>query len=59
MGLNKQSTSASYTDIDYAIYLQSNGRLSVYENGGGKGNKGSYNAGDAFEIRVNSQGKVR
>ncbi|MCC7332910.1 MAG: T9SS type A sorting domain-containing protein [Flavobacteriales bacterium] len=52
IGLNAVNTNVSYTDIDYAFYLQGAGVYGVYENGSSKGNWGSYSTGDTMQIAV-------
>ena len=37
IGLSDSDTNASYTTIDYAIYLRNNGALGVFENGARQG----------------------
>jgi len=53
VGLNEAgtNTTASYTDIDYAIYINGS-TIRVYENGANKGTFGSFAAGDTFSIEV-------
>jgi RHS repeat-associated protein len=40
IGLNNDPTGTSYKDMDYALYVASNGQLYAYENGGRKTNAG-------------------
>ncbi|WP_103068346.1 hypothetical protein [Aquimarina sediminis] len=59
IGLNSDpATNASYASIDYAIYLVSNGRVYVFENGANRGYKTTYVAGDQFEVNVSCEGVV-
>ncbi|MCB9195603.1 MAG: PKD domain-containing protein [Flavobacteriales bacterium] len=51
-GLNNNNTSSSYTDIDYAIYLRSNGIAAIYENGSYIGDFGTYLTGDTAKVSV-------
>ena len=53
VGLGKVESNASYTDIDYAIYMN-NGTLAVYENGTHRGNFGTYATGDIFSVTANN-----
>ncbi len=52
IGLNATNTNVSYTDIDFAFYLNTGGNLLIYENGSNKGNWGSYSTGDTLRIAV-------
>jgi alpha-tubulin suppressor-like RCC1 family protein len=53
IGLSHGNASASYTDIDYALYLSNDNLLYVYENGTPKGsNHGAYVSGDRLKVRV-------
>ncbi|SEB38883.1 hypothetical protein SAMN04489761_0368 [Tenacibaculum sp. MAR_2009_124] len=59
VGLNSDpAANASYSSIDYAIYLVVNGRIYIYENGGYKGNFTNYVQGDQFKINVACDGTV-
>ncbi len=51
-GLNTDpTTNVSYTSLDYAFYLQSNGNVGIYESGSSKGSAfATYSAGDVFAI---------
>ncbi len=51
-GLSNAYTSSSYTTIQYAFYLVSNGSLQIYESGAGRGAFGTYNTGDLLKISV-------
>jgi len=51
-GLSSSYTSASYTTIQYAFYLQSGGGLQIYESGGSKGAFGTYTTGDIMKVAV-------
>ena len=51
-GLNFNNTTASYTDIDFAIYLVGNGTVGVYENGSSKGTFGTYSSGDTARVEA-------
>jgi len=53
-GLSNGSAGEGYTEIDYAIYLQHDGVVRVYENGVNRGTFGTYAAGDVFRIDVTS-----
>lgn len=52
IGLNNEDQNVGFADIDYAVYLRSNGTFQIYESGNNLGNFGNYNSGDVFEIRV-------
>jgi hypothetical protein len=52
IGLNNEDQNVGFADIDYAVYLQSNGSIQIYESGSNLGNFGNYSSGDVFEIRV-------
>jgi hypothetical protein len=45
----------SYADLDYAIYLSSDGRVRVYEAGQYRGTFGSYASGDWLQVAVVSE----
>jgi len=51
-GLSNGQTDHSYTDIDFAIYLDSGGAIQVYEGGSYRGVVGSYSAGDRLRVSV-------
>ena len=54
VGINSDPTSNhSYSSLDYAWYLVSNGQPQVRENGSSKGYKGTYSANDVFMIYWN------
>jgi RHS repeat-associated protein len=55
IGLSDQNTNADYTTMDYAIYLQNNGRVNVYENGSARlTTPPAFSVGDVFRIeRIN------
>ncbi len=52
IGLNTINANRSYTDLDYAFYLQSGGALTIYENGTNRGTWGYYQTGDTLRISV-------
>ncbi|MFM9052175.1 MAG: hypothetical protein ACKOKF_07655, partial [Bacteroidota bacterium] len=54
IGLSVSYTTSSYTGIQYAIYLQSNGALGVFESGTNRGNFGTYATGDLLRVHVQS-----
>lgn len=59
VGLNSDPTAnASYTSIDYAVYLAGNTWIYVYENGTNRGNKVTYVQGDQIEVNVACDGTV-
>ncbi|HVU57102.1 MAG TPA: T9SS type A sorting domain-containing protein [Puia sp.] len=53
-GLSATYTSASYTTIQYAFYLNTGGSLQIYESGSNKGTFGTYTSGDSLKISVES-----
>jgi cysteine-rich repeat protein len=57
-GLSNGDANRNYTDIDYAIYLSSVGRVQIYEQGALRGTFGSYAPGDLFRVEV-TDGNVR
>ncbi len=50
VGLSATNSNVSYTTIDYAIYLKSNGLIEIYESGSSKGHFGGFSVGDVFQI---------
>lgn len=52
-GLSNGDATRSYTEIDFAFYLRTNGQLQVYENGVNRGLVGTYVAGDVLRVEVN------
>lgn len=54
-GLSTNDVNASYDSIGFALYLQSNGTVSIYELGENRGSFGTYSSGDTFAVeRVDS-----
>jgi hypothetical protein len=51
-GLSKDDSDWSYTDIDYALYVGSSGKVYIHEKGVLKGAFGTYVAGDVFRVAV-------
>ena len=51
IGLSNEDINDSYNSIDYAIYLNSHGNLSVYENAYYKGDFGIYKTGDIISVQ--------
>ncbi len=51
-GLSTTNGSSSYNTIDYAIYLRSNGQVSVYESGTHIGVFGTYTSGDTAKVVI-------
>ncbi|MEM7552408.1 MAG: hypothetical protein AAF363_22180, partial [Bacteroidota bacterium] len=49
-GLAEKDIDASYTSIDYAISLVSNGDVRVFEKGANRGTFGTYQVGDEFRV---------
>lgn len=50
-GLNiDPTTNASYSSIDYAIYLVGDGTLRIYESGSDRGQFGTYSINDVFNV---------
>ena len=54
IGLSTSNASSSYTTIQYAFYLQSNGTVNIYENSNNKLGVGIYSTGDIFRILVDN-----
>ncbi|MEN9330943.1 MAG: hypothetical protein RLZZ94_33, partial [Bacteroidota bacterium] len=54
VGLSASYGSSSYTTIQYAVYLQSNAAVGVYESGTSRGNFGTYASGDVFKVAIES-----
>jgi hypothetical protein len=52
VGLSNSNSDNGYASIRYAIYLQNNATLTIYENGTNRGNFGSYAASDVFRVSV-------
>ncbi|MFK8038027.1 MAG: T9SS type A sorting domain-containing protein [Crocinitomicaceae bacterium] len=50
IGLSNTNPNASYTNIDFALYLLNNGTIRVYESGTYKGAFGSYSTGDVVRV---------
>lgn len=57
-GLSNVNANSNFNTIQYAIYLRNDGLWEVYESGNGRGNFGSYNAGDVFRVSIDN-GVVR
>ena len=53
-GLGNGDSSASYNDIEYAIYLYNDGSSYIYESGNYIGRFDSYSTGDTFKVAVES-----
>lgn len=51
-GLSNGDTNYNYPDIDFALYLDSSGAVSVYEGGAYRGTMESYNTDDRFRAEV-------
>ena len=61
IGWSDQNSNTNYTSIDFAIYLNNNGTISIFEQAAGKfvaGNFGTYRSGDQFRIERKS-GAIR
>jgi alpha-tubulin suppressor-like RCC1 family protein len=52
IGLSSGDTDQNYPDIDFAIYLNSNATVQVYEAGAGRGSYGTYASGDRLRVEV-------
>jgi RHS repeat-associated protein len=53
VGLSDQNTNPNYTSVDYAVYLNNTGSISIFEQAAGKfvtGRFGTYRYGDRFRI---------
>lgn len=51
-GLSDSNINSNFNTIDFAIYLESNSVLRIYENGSNRGNFGTYSTGDTLRIAV-------
>ena len=51
-GLGNGNTDASYTDIDFALFLVNGGQLWIYEGGTYRGSFGTYVPGDKLRVGV-------
>jgi hypothetical protein len=51
-GLTHAVTDSSYDDIDFGVFLESDGTLGIFEDGTYVGTFGSYRASDAFTVQV-------
>jgi YD repeat-containing protein len=58
IGLSNGDSNQTYTDIDFAIYLQPNGILSGYRGATYLGTLGSYATGDVLRVEVDQLGAV-
>ena len=61
LGLSTSFTGVNYLNIQFAVYLRSNGMVDVYESGisrGPSGSFGNYSANDLFRIAIES-GTIR
>lgn len=54
IGLSTTNLNSSYTSIQYAFYLQSNGTISIWESGNSRGGFGTYAASDVFKVSVDN-----
>ncbi len=50
VGLNYSDSNYSQSEIDYAIYIVSNGEVRIYESGINRGTKSSHVPGDVFAV---------
>lgn len=57
-GLGSGNSSASYSDVEFAWYLGTQGQLSIYEYGTRVQTVGTYRVGDRLEVRY-VRGRVR
>ena len=51
-GLSHDNSSQSYTDIDFALFLLSNGSVEIFEDGASRGTFGTYATGDVFRVAL-------
>ena len=51
IGFENNNNNANYTSLNYATYIHSNGYHYIYEFGVYKGQFGTYNIGDVFEMK--------
>ncbi len=54
IGLSSDAGDAGYTSIDYALYLQNDRDIRIYQNGSDIAGVGTYISGDIFKISVES-----
>jgi hypothetical protein len=54
LGLSNGDSNYSYEDIDFALYLQENATVQVYEKGVRRGTFGTYAVGDRLQVAVAS-----
>ncbi|HRG58859.1 MAG TPA: hypothetical protein PK323_07845, partial [Bacteroidia bacterium] len=52
IGLSNANADNGYASIKYAIYLQNNGTLTIFEQGVNKGDFGTYATNDVFRVSV-------
>jgi hypothetical protein len=52
VGLSTTNTNSDFSSIQYAIYLQNNGNVSVYESGANRGVLTTFSGGEEFKISV-------
>jgi hypothetical protein len=58
IGLSHADIDGSYTSLNYAVYLESNGLVQVWESGVYRGTFGAYAWGDTFRIERLADGNV-
>jgi RHS repeat-associated protein len=51
-GLSNGDTNQNWNDIDYCIFLEANGNVSINEGSNLRGNFGTYSSGDKFRVSV-------
>jgi len=54
IGLSHSDASASYGDIDFAVYPVANGTVQIYESGAYRGTFGTYATGDRLRVALES-----
>ena len=52
LGLSRDNLNTDWTDIDFAIYLYSNGAVFVVEGGLTRGVFGTYETGDRLQVAI-------
>ncbi len=52
VGLSTVDANSNYTSINYALDLNTNGTIRIYENGNNRGSFGTYSTGSVFRIAV-------
>jgi PKD repeat protein len=54
VGLSRNDSDASYSSLDFAVYLVGDGQFAVFESGVFRGGMGTYAANDHFRVQISS-----